>query len=90
MCSEKADEWKRKLGRIGLKIVEFTGDTASDKGFLHETKNADVIITTVGFLLSSIGVILTIALVAGEMGCGHPSNVAKTKNSRATSFDDAG
>ncbi|KAJ9120862.1 hypothetical protein QFC22_002797 [Naganishia vaughanmartiniae] len=46
LCSEKGDEWKSKLGKIGLKIVEFTGDTASDKGFLHETKNADVIITT--------------------------------------------
>ncbi|KAJ9105338.1 hypothetical protein QFC21_001707 [Naganishia friedmannii] len=46
LCSEKSDEWKGKLGKIGLKIVEFTGDTAADKGFLHETRNADVIITT--------------------------------------------
>ncbi|GHJ84263.1 hypothetical protein NliqN6_0665 [Naganishia liquefaciens] len=46
LCSEKAEEWKVKLKRIGLITAEVTGDTASDKGFLSQIKNADVIITT--------------------------------------------
>lgn len=36
-----------KLKKIGLVTAEVTGDTASDKGFLSQIKNADVIITTV-------------------------------------------
>jgi replicative superfamily II helicase len=52
LCSEKAEEWKVKLKKIGLVTAEVTGDTASDKGFLSTIKNADVIITTVGVAYS--------------------------------------
>lgn len=47
LCSERFNDWKDKFAPVGLRSLEYTGDTDGTKGFAAESRNIDIIITTV-------------------------------------------
>ncbi|KAH7889514.1 hypothetical protein F5I97DRAFT_1994977 [Phlebopus sp. FC_14] len=47
LCTEKCKEWTAKLGGLGVKCCELTGDTLLlGKGIWGDAKNAQVVVTT--------------------------------------------
>ncbi|KAH8090393.1 hypothetical protein HD553DRAFT_3646 [Filobasidium floriforme] len=46
LCTERYQDWKEKFQPLGLKCLEYTGDTDGTKSFAVESRNVDIIITT--------------------------------------------